>query len=146
MAQPIYLASGWVTVLKYHILAFLLAICCSTSAAGQKDPWQQAGIDDHRGHPTTSFHAKGIDNGIRMTAPLDDWVLTQSSFYIQYYVDVSSVEPDLLSPGLTCKTKAFLDDEALFSLELSQEDAYTASSEVFMQLGMSSPSSFFILD
>jgi hypothetical protein len=78
---------------------------------------------------------EGIEvSGIRVTAPLDGWVLSRPShtqfFIIQYYSVVEQLKPDLLTPSLTCLTKAFVDNVEIFSLELSAEIGYAASAYV----------------
>jgi hypothetical protein len=113
-------ASVLLVDIKCILLVTLMVTCNMVNSLGLQVPTLNAGED----------HSQAGDYGIRLTAPLDGWVLTHEFLDIQFYAVVSRLKPEFLSSDLSCKTKVLVDERAIFLLELSVNNSYTGAAKV----------------
>ena len=117
--------------LRSHLASMLLCISVMVSAAERIHTLPTAECSCHDHHLSALCNKlsfpRNLETGLRITAPLPGWVISQDNFQIQYYVVPSRTELNVAVQGSVCETQVHLDGEALFSLEMSQANGYSAS-------------------
>jgi hypothetical protein len=118
-------AAAWSCLFRLLISLIFTSACLPRGAFGQSSP--------SSGDADSNLDQEEIIRvtGIRLTSPLDGWVLTRIPhshfFIIHYHLALEELKADLLTPSLTCLTKAFMGHTEIFSMELSAETGYAVS-------------------